>query len=98
MSRLLNARRLVTRNLVTPLLLVGVFASAGNADTLLGIVPSAAGSLPPGPFVGDSGIGGAPPTMVNIMGTGTLSPNPSDTWTKNISWNYTASAIDPGDQ
>jgi len=65
---------------------------------MVGIVPTTTGSLPPGPFVGDSGIGTNPPNMVQINGTGTVTSDPSNVWDKDIVWNYTASSISPGDK
>lgn len=75
-------------------------ASCGpaSAGVLVGIVPTTPGSLPSGPFIGDSGIGGNPQNMVQITGTGTVTPNPSDVWNKDIVWNYTAGSISPGDK
>ena len=69
-----------------------------NAGIMVGIAPTTSGSLPSGPFGGDSGIGTNPPNMVHISGTGTGASNPSDVWDKDIIWNYTASSISPGDK
>jgi hypothetical protein len=68
------------------------------AGVIVGIAPTTPGSLPPGPFVGDSGIGTNPPNMVQITGTGTITSNPSDVWDKDIVWNYSSSSISPGDK
>ena len=65
------------------------------AGVLVGITPTTTGSLPNGPFVGDSGIGTDPPHMVNIQGTGTVTSNPSDVWDKDIVWDYSGGSISP---
>jgi len=90
--------RITFLKMATVALLWAASVGTATAGTLVGIVPSATGSLPPGPFIGDSGIGSNPPNMVQITGTGIVTPNPSDVWNKDIVWNYTASSISPGDK
>lgn len=79
-------------------LLWAASSNSATAGILAGIVPSGPGSLPSGPFIGDSGIGSNPPNMVNITGTGIVTSNPSDVWNKDIVWNYTGGSISPGDK
>jgi hypothetical protein len=94
-SRLRNIFRGSLLGIACGALFLTAAQNPATAGVMVGITPTTSGSLPSGPFMGDSGIGTNPPNMVQIQGTGTVTSNPSDVWDKDIVWNYTGGSISP---